>query len=69
MNKEDYWYSEDLLDHYLGILIARGQEEGNHIQRDTLTLFCMASIARNLEYIECHLKQIKLELEKPSCKS
>ena len=69
MNKEDYWCSEDLLDHYLGILIARGQEEGNEIQRDTLTLFCMASIARSLEYIEYRLVQIKQELEKSSCKS
>ncbi len=64
MNKEDYWCAEDLMDHYLGILIARGQEEGNDIERDTLTLFCLVSMARSLDYLEHRLVQIKQELEK-----
>lgn len=68
MNREERWCSEDVMDHYLGILIERAKSEGNDIQRDTLTMFSLVSIAYSLEYIEYRLVQLCNRLETPSCK-
>ena len=69
MKTEERWCPEDAMGHYLDILIERIQNEGRDIQRDTLIMFSLVSMAYNIEYIEHHLAQVIQELRKQSCKS
>ena len=68
MNKAERWCPEDAMGHYLDILVERVQDEGRDIQRDTLIMFSLVSMAYNIEYIEHHLAQVVLDLRKASCK-
>ena len=59
---------EDVQDHYIGLLVKQVEQQGDKIDKDTLIMFCAASMARSLEYIEYRLVQIQSTLEKGQCK-
>lgn len=60
--------AEDLQNHYVGLLTEVAQRQGDRIDKNTLTMFCLASLAQNLEYIELRLFEIQKLLEKALCR-
>lgn len=65
---EEPMSAEDLQNHYIGLLVEDAQRQGDHIDRNTLLMFCAASIARSLEFIDLRLFNIQKALEQQSCK-
>ena len=65
---EEPMTAEDLQNHYIGLLIDDAQRQGDRIEKDTLMMFSLVSMARSLEYIEFHLQSLCAHLEKPTCK-